>query len=94
LTKFLKSVSWTDSGEARQAIQILPKWTEIDVGDALELLSAKFDNRTVRAYAVDRLRKADDEVKHPFFIILSWSPLMTCIGAAKLPAAVGASLKV
>lgn len=62
LTKFLKSVTWSDAGEARQAIQILPKWTEIDVGDALELLGAKFDNPTVRAYAVDRLRKADDDV--------------------------------
>ena len=64
LTKFLKSVTWTDAGEARQAVQILPRWSEIDVGDALELLGAKFDNTSVRAYAVDRLRKADDEVCH------------------------------
>lgn len=61
LTKFVKSVSWIDHAEARQAIQLLPKWTEIDVDDALELLGPTFDNSTVRAYAVDRLRKADDE---------------------------------
>lgn len=43
-------------------MQLLPKWTEIDVDDALELLGPSFDNPTIRTYAVDRLRKADDEV--------------------------------
>ena len=63
LTKFVKSVNWRDVGEARQAVEILPKWTEIDVDDALELLGPTFDNAAVRAYAVDRLRKAgDDEI--------------------------------
>ncbi|KAI9884110.1 MAG: nuclear protein [Watsoniomyces obsoletus] len=61
LTKFVKSVSWHDQGEARQAVQIIPKWTDIDVDEALELLGPSFDNPVVRAYAVDRLRKADDE---------------------------------
>ena len=61
LTKFLKSVAWHDQNEARQAVQILPKWTEIDVDDALELLGPTFDNPAVRAYAVDRLRQADDD---------------------------------
>ena len=61
LTKFVKSVSWQDQGEARQAVQLLPKWTEIDVDDALELLGPTFDNPAVRAYAVDRLRESDDE---------------------------------
>ena len=61
LTKFIKSVAWHDQSEAREAVQILPKWTEIDVDDALELLGPSFDNAAVRAYAVDRLRKADDE---------------------------------
>lgn len=63
LTKFVKSVAWHDQSEARQAVQILPKWTEIDVDDALELLGPTFDNPAVRAYAVDRLREsADDEL--------------------------------
>ena len=61
LTKFVKSVSWSDPGEARQAVQLLPKWTEIDVDDALELLGPTFVNPAVRTYAVDRLRKSDDE---------------------------------
>ena len=61
LTKFVKSVAWQDHNEARQAVQILPKWTEIDVDDALELLGPTFDNPAVRAYAVDRLRDSDDE---------------------------------
>ena len=61
LTKFVKSVAWQDQSEARQAVQLLPKWTEIDVDDALELLGPTFDNPAVRAYAVDRLRKSDDD---------------------------------
>jgi len=42
-------------------VQLLPKWEEIEIDDALELLGPQFDNRDVRTYAVDRLRKADDE---------------------------------
>ncbi|KAH6674938.1 kinase-like domain-containing protein [Halenospora varia] len=61
LTKFVKSVNWQDSSESRQAVQILAKWTEVDVDDALELLGPNFDNSAVRAYAVDRLRKSDDD---------------------------------
>ncbi|PSK51682.1 hypothetical protein B9Z65_2949 [Elsinoe australis] len=61
LTKLVKSVAWTDVNEVRQVSQLLPKWEEIDIDDALELLGPQFDNRDVRTYAVDRLRKADDE---------------------------------
>ena len=61
LTKFVKSVSWNDPTEVRQAVQMLPKWTEIDVDDALELLGPQFDNPDVRTYAVDQLRKSSDD---------------------------------
>ncbi|GAM88869.1 hypothetical protein ANO11243_069030 [Dothideomycetidae sp. 11243] len=61
LTKLVKSVAWNDANEVRQVSQLLPKWEEIDIDDALELLGPQFDNRDVRTYAVDRLRKADDE---------------------------------
>lgn len=60
LTKFAKSVNWNDQSESKQAIQVLGRWTEIDVDDALELLSPSYDNPAVRSYAVERLRKADD----------------------------------
>lgn len=60
LTKFVKSVNWNIQSESRQAVQILLKWNEVDVDDALELLGPTFDHVAVRAYAVDRLRKADD----------------------------------
>ncbi|KAI2620530.1 phosphatidylinositol 3-kinase [Hypoxylon sp. NC1633] len=61
LTKFVKSVNWQDQSESKQAIQVLGKWTDIDVDDALELLGPTFDNRAVRTYAVDRLKKSDDD---------------------------------
>ncbi|KAF4978345.1 hypothetical protein FZEAL_5243 [Fusarium zealandicum] len=60
LTKFVKSVNWSDKSESKQAIQVLGRWTSIDIDDALELLGPSFDNSAVRSYAVDRLRKADD----------------------------------
>lgn len=42
-------------------MELLPTWTEIDVDDALELLGPQFEHPAVRAYAVNRLKKADDE---------------------------------
>jgi phosphatidylinositol 3-kinase len=62
LTKFLKCVVWTDPTEVKQATELLSRWTEVDVDDALELLGPTFRNKAVRAYAVERLRKADDDV--------------------------------
>ena len=61
LTKFVKAVNWQDQSEARQSVQLLSKWTEIDVDDALELLGPNFDNSAVRAFAVERLGKSDDD---------------------------------
>lgn len=61
LTKFVKAVNWQDQSEARQSVQLLSKWTEIDVDDALELLGPNFDNPAVRAFAVERLGKSDDD---------------------------------
>jgi phosphatidylinositol 3-kinase len=62
LTKFLKSVSWTDAGEAKQATEVLmPMWSEIGMDDALELLGPGFKDARVKAYAVKTIEKADDE---------------------------------
>ncbi|KAJ1930687.1 Phosphatidylinositol (PI) 3-kinase [Tieghemiomyces parasiticus] len=61
LTKFLKCVAWTDLVESKQAVDMLLHWATIDVDDALELLGPTFTNRNVRAYAVTRLERADDE---------------------------------
>ncbi|KAK3943137.1 kinase-like domain-containing protein [Diplogelasinospora grovesii] len=61
LTKFVKSVNWQDLAESKQAVQVLGRWIDIDVDDALELLGPTFDNSAVRAFAVERLRKADDD---------------------------------
>ncbi|CAH1760959.1 5700_t:CDS:10 [Entrophospora sp. SA101] len=61
LTKFLKCVVWSDPTESKQAVDLLSKWAGIDLDDALELLGDKFENRAVRSYAVNQLKKADDE---------------------------------
>lgn len=63
LTKFLKSVVWSDSGEAKQATEVLlPMWSEPGLDDALELLGPTFRDPRVRAFAVRLLERADDEV--------------------------------
>ncbi|KAI0027323.1 atypical/PIKK/PI3K protein kinase [Vararia minispora EC-137] len=62
LTKFLKSVTWRDPSEVKQAVEeILPQWTEIDMDDALELLGPSMVDSRVRAFAVKQLSRADDE---------------------------------
>jgi len=55
-------VVWSDPAEAKQAVDLLPDWVDIDVDDALELLGSSFENREVRAYAVTQLRSANDDV--------------------------------
>lgn len=70
LTKFLKSVVWSDSGEVKQAVEVLlPMWAEVEMDDALELLGPGegFRDARVRAYAVEQLGKADDDVS--FYLV-------------------------
>ncbi|CAG5116986.1 unnamed protein product [Candidula unifasciata] len=61
LAKFLKSVNWKLSQESTAALEMLMKWSPMNVEDALELLSPAFTHTKVRKYAVMRLRQADDE---------------------------------
>ena len=51
-----------------QALELLKKWSPMDVDDALELLSTNYKHEKVRQYAVSRLWKADDEVSVPNYI--------------------------
>ncbi|KAI3656482.1 hypothetical protein MP638_006069 [Amoeboaphelidium occidentale] len=62
LTKFLKSVYWSEASERKHATEVLLKlWTDIRVDDALELLGPDFKDKRVREYAVRQLEKAEDE---------------------------------
>jgi len=67
LTKFLKCVTWSDPVEAQQATEkLLPLWgQEVGMDDALELLGPGFTDKRVRAFAVERLKRADDDVSPP-----------------------------
>lgn len=59
LTKFIKSVTWRDANEVKQAVEILlPLWTDIDTDDALELLGPNTVDSRVRRYAVKQLNRA------------------------------------
>ncbi|PUZ50956.1 hypothetical protein GQ55_6G120000 [Panicum hallii var. hallii] len=60
-TKFVRSVDWNDTKEAKQAVELIEEWETIDVADALELLSPEFETEEIRAYAVRILERADDE---------------------------------
>ncbi|EFJ26575.1 hypothetical protein SELMODRAFT_97360 [Selaginella moellendorffii] len=61
LTKFLKCVDWSDATEAKQALELMHKWTTIDIADALELLSHAFESEEVRGHAIDVLERTGDE---------------------------------
>jgi len=61
-------VNWKVPQEAKQALDLLNKWSPMDVDDALELLSPAFVNPAVRKYAVTRLQQADDEVSALFLV--------------------------
>ena len=79
LTKFLKSVTWRDHSEVKQAVEeLLPMWTEVDTDDALELLGPGTLDSRVRAFAVRQLNRADDDVTIPFPIIVLLTPLTEC----------------
>lgn len=82
LTKFLKSVTWRDPSEVKQAVEeLLPQWTEIDIDDALELLGPNTVDSRVRAYAVKQLNRADDDVSHRTMIfgrVLTITPRNCC----------------
>lgn len=63
LTKLIKSVTWRDPSEVKQAVEVLlPQWTDIDTDDALELLGPGTPDSRVRAFAVKQLHRADDDV--------------------------------
>ena len=61
LTKFLKSVDWSDKDETKAAIGLMHQWTPIGPAAALELLTPHFKNSDVRSYAVAVLSRADDD---------------------------------
>ncbi len=60
LAKFVKCVNWNVASEALQALELVHKWTPMDVEDALELLGPSFRHPGVRRYAVSRLRSSLD----------------------------------
>jgi phosphatidylinositol 3-kinase len=79
LTKFLRSVDWSNKEEAAQAEELLDQWEPIEsifqqffphipVSDALELLSKSFTSHRVRDYAVSRLQQASDAVHSTYLI--------------------------
>ena len=63
LTKFVYSVDWDDENEKLEAAELLKQWKQIDIADALRLLSGEPECRAieVRAHAVKILSKAEDD---------------------------------
>jgi phosphatidylinositol 3-kinase len=95
LTKFLKSVTWRDPIEVKQAVEeLLPQWTEIDMDDALELLGPGTVDSRVRAFAVRQLSRADDEVNDDDGFHCRGNETENITGARALPLAAGTSPQV
>jgi phosphatidylinositol 3-kinase len=66
-------VNWNVQQEAKQGLDLLRKWSPMDVDDALELLSPTFTDPSVRKYAVARLQQANDEVCWSYIV---WGKLL------------------
>lgn len=95
LTKFLKSVTWRDPSEVKQAVEeLLPQWTEIDIDDALELLGPNTVDSRVRAYAVKQLSRADDDVRVPSTTQKIKLTFVLPAGVIPVPVTAGASTEV
>ena len=94
LTKFVKSVTWRDAMEVKQAVEeLLPMWTEIDTDDALELLGPGIVDSRVRGFAVRQLARADDDVS-AVSSAAAMHPVLLCLGAHVIPFATGSSPQV
>ncbi|ELU04838.1 hypothetical protein CAPTEDRAFT_155274 [Capitella teleta] len=61
LPKFLRSVNWNMAHEEKQALELLTRWSPMNVEDSLELLAPSFTHPAVRSYAVARLQQASDQ---------------------------------
>ena len=87
-------MTWSDPIEAKQAVEkLLPLWgQEVGVDDALELLGPGFTNRGVRAFAVHRLERAEDEVRGSSHVCDK--RLVSPEGTAAVPVAISASTEV
>lgn len=104
LTKFLKSVTWSDDAEARQAVEVLlPLWTEVGIDDALELLGPGSEDGRVRAFAVKQMARADDEVSisstHGDSNLINTTPMLMryrfiSAGAAVVPVTTGPGAQI
>ena len=76
--------------ESKQAVEkLLPLWgQEVGVDDALELLGPGFTDKRVRAFAVKRLERADDEVS------FKENTGTDATGASSVPSAIGTSTTI
>ncbi|CCE62384.1 hypothetical protein TPHA_0C02310 [Tetrapisispora phaffii CBS 4417] len=61
LTKLLKSTNLNEEGERTEVLDLMDSWVEIGIDDTIELLGSEYKNISIRAYAVNRLKKATDK---------------------------------
>ena len=61
LTKFLRSVKQDDEDSVVKAVDLMKKWADIQVADALELLSVHFVDSRIREFAIEVLQRANYE---------------------------------
>mmetsp|Transcript_3303 Transcript_3303/g.10356 ORF Transcript_3303/g.10356 Transcript_3303/m.10356 type:complete len:789 (-) Transcript_3303:69-2435(-) len=72
LPKFLQSLNWADSEQAREAQQLVLRWQSFgEPVEALELLDEHFADPAVRTYAVKVLRDLPDRLVAKFLIQLT-----------------------
>ena len=60
LLKLLKCAQWDQERQVRQLLELVPRWVDAPVEDALEMLGANFMHAPIRALAVRSLRGTPD----------------------------------
>ncbi|SJM83495.1 probable Phosphatidylinositol 3-kinase VPS34 [Zygosaccharomyces bailii] len=79
LKKLLQSTNLTEETERTEVLELMDSWAEIDIDDAIELLGPDYKNISVRAYAVNRLKKASDKELELYLLQLVQAVSFECL---------------
>ncbi|GAV52904.1 hypothetical protein ZYGR_0AI01860 [Zygosaccharomyces rouxii] len=79
LKKLLQSTNLTEETERTEVLELMDSWAEIDIDDAIELLGSDYKNISVRAYAVNRLKKASDKELELYLLQLVQAVSFECL---------------
>ena len=80
LSIFLQAIDWGDPEQVKIVLEILPKWAEPTIDEAVMLLDSRFPNEWCRYYVVTLLEKSSDKTLKIYLLqlvmALLYEPMM------------------